>query len=208
MARLLKVKCSQCRRAGEKLFLKGDRCAGPKCSMLKRNFPPGAHGPTQKHSKVSNYGKQLKEKQKAKRIYGILERQFENYVTEASRKTGDTGKFLVSFLESRLDNVVYRMNLGKSRTLARQIVNHGHVTVNGEKVNIPSYRVRVGDKVALSERSKKKKAYENISERLSKVETPSWLSLEAKEVSAKVLNAPTLDNPNFNSKTIIEFYSR
>ena len=208
MARILKVKCAQCRRAGEKLFLKGDRCAGPKCAMLKRNFPPGEHGPNQKHTKTSSYGKQLKEKQKVKRIYGIMERQFSNYVAEASKKVGDSSKFLLTYLESRLDNVVYRMGLAKSRTLARQVVTHGHITVNDKKVDIPSCRVRVSEIISLSQKGKGKKGFENREEKLAKVEAPGWLGVEPKTAGAKILNTPTLSNPNFNAKAIIEFYSR
>jgi small subunit ribosomal protein S4 len=137
-----------------------------------------------------------------------MERQFSNYVTAASRKTGDTSKFLVTALEGRLDNVVYRLGLAKSRVLARQITLHGHIKVNGRKVNIPSYKVKVGDTVALSDKALTKKGFENLSEKLAKVEAPSWLALNAKEGSGKVLNTPSLDNPNFNAKAIIEFYSR
>ncbi len=201
--------CSQCRRAKEKLFLKGDKCAGPKCPMLKRPYAPGQHGPNKKGArKLSDYGKQLKEKQEAKRSYGLRERQFANYVVEASGKTGDTGKFLLQYLESRLDNVVYRMGLAKSRALARQLTNHGHITVNGKKVDIPSYRVRVGEVIALSPKAMKKKSFENISEILSKVEAPIWLGLEAKTASAKILNTPSVESTPFSAKMIIEFYSR
>ena len=200
--------CSQCRRAKEKLFLKGEKCAGPKCPMLKRPYAPGQHGPTKKGSKLSDYGKQLKEKQEAKRIYGLRERQFANYVAEASSKTGDTGKFLLQYLESRLDNVVFRMGLAKSRALARQLVNHGHITVNGKKVDIPSYRVRVSEVVALTSKSVSKKLFENLTETLSKVEAPVWLGLDAKTASAKILNTPSVDSTPFSAKAIIEFYSR
>lgn len=200
--------CSQCRRAKEKLFLKGDKCAGPKCPMLKRPYAPGQHGPTSKMRKLSGYGKQLKEKQEAKRIYGLRERQFANYVAEASSKTGDTGKFLLQYLESRLDNVVFRMGLAKSRALARQLVNHGHITVNGKKVDIPSYRVRVGEVIALPLKATKKKYFENMTETLSKIEAPSWLGVDAKSVSAKVLNTPSVGSIPFSAKAIIEFYSR
>jgi len=208
MATNLDRQCSQCRRAGEKLFLKGDKCLGPKCAMVKRAFPPGVHGPNQRRSKVSGYGKQLAEKQKAKRSYGLMERQFANYIAEASKKTGDTSKFLLNYLESRLDNVVYRMGLAKSRALARQLVSHGHITVNGKKVDIASYRVRVGEVIALAEIAKAKKAFTNIGEILSKVEAPAWMAVDAKACSAKILNTPALDNPPFNAKLIIEFYSR
>mgnify|MGYP003828336443 CR=1 FL=1 len=200
--------CSQCRRAKEKLFLKGEKCAGPKCPMLKRPYAPGQHGPTKKGSKLSDYGKQLKEKQEAKRIYGLRERQFANYVAEASSKIGDTGKFLLQYLESRLDNVVFRMGLAKSRALARQLVNHGHITVNGKKVDIPSYRVRVSEVVALTSKSVSKKLFENLTETLSKVEAPVWLGLDAKTASAKILNTPSVDSTPFSAKAIIEFYSR
>lgn len=208
MARTTDSKCTQCRRAGEKLFLKGDKCFGPKCPMLKRNFPPGQHGPNQKHPKVSSYGKQLKEKQNVKRTYGLLERQFSNYVAAASAKTGDTSKILIQYLESRLDNVVYRMSLGKSRQAARQMVNHGHITVNGKKVDIASYSVRVGEVVAVKEVDKKIKLFEGAVERLSKADLPSWISVDADKMSAKILNVPHLDNASFNAKAIIEFYSR
>lgn len=201
-------KCAQCRRAGEKLMLKGEKCLGPKCALTKRNYPPGVHGTGRKRFKISGYGKQLREKQKVKRMYGILERQFANYVAEAEKKVGDTGKFLITYLESRLDNVVYRMGLSQARISARQIVSHGHVMVNGRKVDIPSYRVKVGDTVALRENAKNKKIFQGIGERLVKFETPSWLSLDVKTLSARILNVPMLENPNFNSKVIIEFYSR
>ncbi len=208
MARKIGPQCAQCRRAGEKLFLKGDKCFGPKCPMLKRNFPPGQHGPKQKHVKMSSYGRQLKEKQTLKRMYGLLEKQFANYVEAASKKTGDTSKFLLQYLESRLDNVVYRMGLAKSRKAARQIVSHGHITVDEQKVDIPSYRVRVGEVVAVKELDKKKKVFDGVSENLSKIDAPSWLSVDPQKMSAKILNNPVLDNPSFNAKAIIEFYSR
>jgi small subunit ribosomal protein S4 len=200
--------CSQCRRAGQKLFLKGEKCLGPKCPMVKRNFVPGQHGPTARNKKLSGYGKQLREKQQAKKMYGLRERQFSNYVAEASRKTGDTSKYLVTYLESRLDNVIFRMGLSPSRPAARQLVSHGLVTVNGKKVDIPSYRVRASEEVGVKESAKSKKIFENITEKLSKVEAPSWMHVDTKKIAAKILNAPVLDNPPFNPKAIIEFYSR
>ncbi|MFA7653570.1 MAG: 30S ribosomal protein S4 [Candidatus Magasanikbacteria bacterium] len=200
--------CSQCRRAGQKLFLKGEKCLGPKCPMIKRNFIPGQHGPTARNKKLSGYGKQLREKQQAKKMYGLREKQFANYVSEASRKTGDTSKYFVTYLESRLDNAVFRMGLVTSRSAARQLVSHGNITVNGKKVDIPSYRVSVGEEIALKESMKSRKLFENIFERLSKIEAPSWMHVDAKKVSFKVLNTPTLDSAPFNSKAIIEFYSR
>ncbi len=200
--------CAQCRRAGEKLLLKGDKCLTAKCPFAKRSYPPGQHGPNQKHVKMSGYGKQLREKQKAKIIYGLIERQFANYVAEASKKTGDTSKYLLNYLESRLDNVVFRMGFGKSRANARQMVRHGLMTVNGKKVDIPSFRVRIGDVVSLSDIAKKKKGYTDLSERMAKVEVPAWAAVDPKTVSGKVLNAPAVEKPNFNAKSIIEFYSR
>ena len=157
MTQELDSKCSKCRRASEKLFLKGEKCMGPKCPLLKRNFPPGQHGSSGKHKKPSSYGRQLAEKQEAKRHYGLRERQFANYVAEAARKTGDTSKYLINYLEARLDNAVYRMGFAPSRSMARQIVSHGHITVNGKKLDIASYRVKVGDEIALSAKAKGKK---------------------------------------------------
>lgn len=189
-------------------MLKGEKCLGPKCPFGKRNYAPGVHGPNSRRSKLSGYGKQLKEKQKVKRIYGLLERQFSNYVAEAQGKVGDTSKWLTQYLESRLDNVVYRAGLSKARFGARQLVSHGLITVNGAKVDIPSFRVKPGMVVAIKEGAKKKKGVENIGEHLAKAEFPSWISVDVKALSAKVLNAPTLENPNFNAQSIIEFYSR
>ena len=189
-------------------MLKGEKCLGPKCPLAKRNYPPGMHGPEQKRSKLSGYGRQLKEKQKVKRIYGLMERQFSNYVEEASTKIGDTSKYLIAYLESRLDNVVFRAGFAKSRLSARQLVSHGLFTVNGRKTDIPSYRVKVGDTVSVKETAKTKKVFQGLEERLAKAELPAWLSVDAKSFSAKTLNAPTLDNPNFNPQSIVEFYSR
>jgi len=208
MSKVFDSICSQCRRAGGKLFLKGEKCLGPKCPLIKRNYIPGQHGPTAKNKKLSGYGKQLREKQQAKKMYGLREKQFANYVAEASRKTGDTSKYLVDYLESRLDNVVFRMGLTYSRATARQLVNHGHIIVNGKKVDIPSYRVKAGDEVGVGEISKGKKVFEKISEQLSKIEAPSWIHVDTKKIAGKILNSPVLDNPSFNPKAIIEFYSR
>ncbi len=202
MARDIRPKHKLCRKYGEKL------CDCAKCPITKRSYPPGQHGPNQKRVKLSGFGKQLREKQKVKRIYGILERQFANYVAEASKKSGDTSKFLLSYLESRLDNVVYRSGLAPSRAAARQLVTHGHVLVNGKSLDIPSYRVRVGEAVELHATSKKSKLFENIAETINKKEMPAWLAVDAKKLSAKVLNNPTVENPNFDAKSIIGFYSR
>lgn len=208
MSEKINSKCAKCRRAGEKLMLKGEKCIGPKCPFAKRSYPPGAHGPDRKRSKTSGYGKQLAEKQKVKRMYGLIERQFSNIVSEAVSKIGDTSKILVGMLESRLDNVVFRAGFAKSRLAARQLVSHGLITVNGRKIDVPSYRVKVGSSVAIKESARKKKGMEGFSERLAKAELPAWLSVDPQAYTMKVLNAPTLDNPNFNAQAIIEFYSR
>lgn len=208
MSEKINSKCAKCRRAGEKLMLKGEKCVGPKCPFAKRSYAPGAHGPDRKRSKLSGYGKQLLEKQKVKRMYGLIERQFSNIVSDAVGKVGDTSKILVGLLESRLDNVVFRAGLAKSRISARQLVSHGLVTVNGKKIDVPSYRVKTGSTVAIKESAGKKKGMEGLSERLAKAEFPAWIGVDPQALSAKVLNAPTLDNPNFNAQAIIEFYSR
>lgn len=208
MSEKINSKCVKCRRAGEKLMLKGEKCIGPKCPFNKRNYPPGMHGPDKRHAKVSGYGKQLREKQKVKRIYGLIERQFSNYVAEASKKVGDTSKILVAYLESRLDNVVFRGAFAKSRLAARQLVGHGLITVNGKKVDIPSFRVKTGDVIGIKEPARNKKVFENLGERLSKAEFPVWLSVDPKTLTIRVLNTPSLDNLNFNAQSIIEFYSR
>lgn len=202
MARDLRPKHKLCRKFGEKL------CDSPKCPVTKRSYPPGMHGPNQRRPKLSSFAKQLREKQKVKGIYGILERQFSNYVTEASKKTGDTSKFLLNYLESRLDNVVYRIGLAPSRAAARQLVSHGHITINGKKVDIASYRVRVGEQVALDAKSKTSKRFENLGELIAKKEMPGWLGVDAKTLTAKVLNSPAVEHPNFDVNSIIGFYSR
>lgn len=176
--------------------------------LAKRNFPAGQHGVKRKRAKVSGFGKQLREKQKVKITYGLRERQFENYVTEAASKTGNTAQYLLHYLESRLDNVVFRAGLTTTRAAARQVVGHGHVTINGKKVDIASYRVRVGEVIGLKESAKKSKMFEGLTETLSKKEAPSWLVVDAKAQTAKVVNQPTLVNPNFDANAISGFYSR
>jgi small subunit ribosomal protein S4 len=202
MARDLKPKHKFCRKYGQKL------CDSPKCPVTKRSYAAGVHGPSKRQGKQSVYGKQLFEKQKAKQLYGLLEKQFSNYVAEASSKIGDTSKFLVNYLESRLDNVIYRMGLASSRRAARQLVSHGHITVNGKKVDVPSYRVRVGEEIALTEKSKSSPLFVKITEKLAKLEAPGWLGLDPKKIGAKILNAPTTEEPGYDAKSIVEFYSR
>jgi small subunit ribosomal protein S4 len=208
MARNLDPKCKRCRREGEKLFLKGEKCFSPKCAMVKRNYPPGMHGPKQQKSRKSQYGIQLREKQKVKMIYAVLEKQFRNYVHKAMRNTGDSGENLMTILETRLDNIVYRMGFAQSRGVARQLVSHNHVLVNGKKVNIPSYIVSVGDTISIKTTSKK--MFEKLDKSTQKNDTPAWLDSNLKELQGKVLGMPVYDQvkQNLNIPLIIEFYSR
>jgi len=209
MARRIEAKCKQCRREGDKLYLKGSRCNEAKCALVRRSYKPGVHGPTSR-PRPTPYGIQLREKQKAKNIYGIRERQFSNYFTKSTRLVGNTADYLVQMLEMRLDNVVYRLGFGRSRTLARQLVSHGHVLVNDKRVNVASYQIKPGDTVKLSAKVQKSKLFENDMPRLEKQQTPSWLHLEAKELTGKVLNKPEGEDlkQNFDPKLIVEFYSR
>jgi len=210
MPRRLEPKCKNCRREGEKLYLKGEKCDTAKCVFIKRSFRPGMHGPTSR-IRHSSYGKQLREKQKAKESYGLQEKQFRNYFEKAKRGTGSTTEKMVQMLEQRLDNVIYRLGLGRSRGMARQIVSHGLITVNGRKVNIPSYQVKPGDIVKLSAKAAKAKLFnEEDAARLNKHQPPSWLLLEPKEMSGKVLNRPEGEDlkQNFDPTLIVEFYSR
>lgn len=209
MSRTAEPKCKKCRREGEKLYLKGEKCLGPKCPVVRRAFPPGQHGPTSR-KRLTPFGVQLREKQKAKRLYGLMEKQFSSYFKKASGKSGDTGVFLKQFLELRLDNVVYRLGFARSRRQARQLVGHGMFLVNGKSVNIPSYQVRPGDLVSIKESKASKKVFSEMKDRLAKHEVPGWLSLEAKEAKGKVINRPEAEelDKSFDSKLIIEFYSR
>lgn len=209
MARNLSEKCKQCRREGVKLFLKADRCNSPKCAMVKRNFPPGAHG-AKGYSRLTGYGQQLREKQKAKRIYRILERQMSNYFAKASKTKGNTEEALMELLEMRFDNVLYRIGFAKSRDLARQLINHNHFMVNGKKVNIPSYKMRVGDVISLQPESKDIKPFVNLKEQLKGKESLSWLFLDTDKMQIKVTGKPSLaeSKGEFDMKLIIEFYSK
>jgi small subunit ribosomal protein S4 len=209
MGRRLEAKCKQCRREGEKLYLKGDRCFTPKCAVSRRPFKPGMHGPTSR-TRPTPYGIQLREKQKAKNTYGLMEKQFRNYFVKATRKLGNTSEFLVQSLEMRLDNVVYRLGFAKSRALARQIIGHGHIRVNGRKVSIPSYQAKLGDVITLSPGISKSKLFADEGARLAKHNAPSWLHLEAAALTGKVLTKPKGEElkQNFDPKLIVEFYSR
>ncbi|MGE5581658.1 MAG: 30S ribosomal protein S4 [Bacillota bacterium] len=208
MARYTEAVCRLCRREGEKLYLKGDRCYTNKCSVGKRSYAPGQHG--QDRKKISEYGIQLREKQKLRRIYGILERQFSGYFSLAERKKGITGQNLLQILETRLDNVVYRLGLGASRKEARQLVRHGHFTVNGKKVNIPSYLLKPGDVVNIKEGSlDSPKIKENIEDASGRT-IPEWLELDLANHSGKVKALPTREQIDIpvQEHLIVELYSR
>ena len=202
--------CKLCRREGEKLFLKGERCTSPKCAMVKKNYQPGFHGPKSRPKKLSAYGQQLREKQKTKRIYGILEKQFRGYFAKAVKTKGVTGHILLQFLERRLDNAVYRMGFAASRKQARQIVGHAYVHVNGKKVNIPSFLMKKGDEVEFRFKKKNEKfVKENIE--TSKVRNvPGWLNVEEQQFKGKVLRLPEREDIEFpvNEQLIVELYSR
>ena len=209
MGKNLAPKCKQCRRLGEKLLLKGDRCATPKCAMVTRNYVPGVHGPKGK-KRSSDYGLQLAEKQKARKIYGLMEKQFRLTFDKARKQTGDTGKNFLKFLEMRLDNVIHKAGFGTSQTQARQLVNHGHLTVNNRKVDIPSFTVKIGDVIKIKKSSSKNRFFRDLGEKMKKVELPSWLHFDASDMSIKVLHEPgENDMPkNVNVQMIIEFYSK
>lgn len=190
------------------MYLKGDRCYTRRCALERRGYAPGQHGHARK--KATEYGMQLREKQKAKRIYGVLEAQFRNYFKRAERQTGITGENLLRFLERRLDNVVYRAGLAASRSEARQLVRHGHFTVNGRKVNIPSYLVRPGDVIAIRERSKNSVRIKELVERAADQRPPAWLSYDAERAEVRVLALPTRDQIDVpvQEHLIVELYSR
>ena len=209
MGRNLESSCKQCRRVGEKLFLKGERCSTPKCAMIKRNYAPGFHGPKGK-KRLSDYGLQLQEKQKAKKYYGMLEKQFHLTFVKASTKKGDAGKNFLRALETRLDNVVFRLGWATSRSQARQLVTHGHFTVNGRKTDIPSFIFKVGQVLKIRKSSQSNRYFKNVGEKIKKAERPSWLNFDASDLSAKALHEPKeSDLPqNFNVQMIIEYYSK
>ncbi|NLN05220.1 MAG: 30S ribosomal protein S4 [Clostridiaceae bacterium] len=208
MARYTDAVCRLCRREGQKLFLKGEKCYTDKCPVARREYAPGQHGKARK--KMSEYGLQLREKQKARRIYGVLEKQFLNYFEKASKQSGVTGENLLAILESRLDNVVYRMGLGTSRAEARQLVRHGHITVNGRRVNIPSYLVSVNDVVALAEQSRGSKRIEEILDVTSGRAVPKWLDFDSDKLSATVVGVPTKEDLDveIQEHLIVELYSK
>lgn len=208
MARYTKSVCRLCRREGTKLYLKSDRCYSDKCAIDRRPYAPGQHG--QQRKKMSEYGLQLREKQKARRIYGVMEKQFRNYFKEAERQKGITGENLLRLLERRLDNVVYRLGFAGSRAEARQLVRHGHFKVNGRKVNIPSYLVSVGDEISVRDKSKSSPKFKEIAEAAAHKTPPAWLEADVENFTGRVVALPEredIDVP-IEEHLIVELYSR
>ncbi len=208
MARYTGPRCKLCRREGEKLYLKGDRCYTGKCGIDRRSYAPGQHG--QGRKKVSEYGLQLREKQKARRFYGVLEKQFRNTYNKAARQPGVTGENLLRLLERRLDNVVYRLGLAASRNEARQLVRHGHFKVNGRKTNIPSFLVRAGDEITIRDRSKESPRVKELMERAADNTPPEWLEYDADQQKGRVVALPSreqIDTP-VKETLIVELYSK
>ena len=209
MARYIGPVCRLCRREGMKLFLKGERCYTEKCAIEKRNFAPGQHGKTRK-AKLAGYGLQLREKQKVKRIYGVLEDQFRRYFEAAERTRGITGATLLQLLERRLDNVIYRLGLSTSRSQARQLVRHGHFLINGKKVDIPSYSLKQGDVVTILGRSQKNPTIEHAIQEVKGRGIPEWLSFDGGALAGRVVSIPTREQINLpvQEQLIVELYSK
>jgi small subunit ribosomal protein S4 len=208
MARYTASVCRLCRREGAKLYLKGSRCYTKKCSFERRPSPPGQHAVRRR--KVGEYGLQLREKQKVRRVYGVLERQFRNYYRVASTQTGVTGEALLRSLELRLDNVVFRMGFATSRAQARQLVGHGHFAVNGRPTNIPSFQLRPGDKVEVRESRRSREPFKLAKETLKNHQAPDWLSIDAANLSGTVADVPRRDQMplDLNEQLVVEYYSR
>lgn len=208
MARYIGSKCRQCRREGEKLFLKGEKCYTSKCAIENRPFPPGQHG--QRRTRLSDYARQLREKQKLRRIYGVLENQFRLYYKEADRLRGSTGENLLQLLERRLDNVVFRMGFGVSRSEARQLVRHNGITVNGTKVNIPSYQVKAGDVVAVSEKAKAQLRVKSASDLAQQRGLPEWLDVDGSKLEGTFKAIPERSElpAEIQEQLVVELYSK
>jgi len=208
MARYRGAVCRICRREGEKLYLKGERCYTDKCAIERRPYPPGEHG--QGRNKQSGYGVQLREKQKVRRLYGILENQYRNYFEKAEKMPGVTGENFLQILERRLDNVVFRLGFATSRNEARQFVLHGHILVNGRKVNIPSYQVDVDDVISVKEESLKTTRFKEVLEFNAEITVPKWLSVDLEKAEGKVLALPDREDIDYpvEEHLIVEFYSR
>lgn len=210
MARYTGPACRLCRRFEVKLMLKGERCPTPKCPLEKRNVPPGGRSLSRRRSRISDRGLQLREKQKVRFCYGVLERQFRRFFSEAKKGHGTTGDNFLILLERRLDNVVYRLGFADSRAQARQIVRHGHIVVNGRKTDIPSFLVKSGDVIKWRDASTKTEYYKRVAEEIEGKFVPSWLSLDKESMTGRVLNLPGKDDIEavFNAKAIVEYYSR
>ena len=208
MARYTDPVCRICRREGLKLFLKGSRCYSRKCSFERRSTPPGMN--TQRRRKVSEFGIQLREKQKVRKSYSVLEKQFRNYFEKAEQRKGMTGENLLRLLEMRLDNVVYRMGLARSRAEARQLVTHGHFTVNGRPTNIPSYGTKTGDRVEVRESRRGREYFKTAAETVKAAQIPEWVSVDAAKLSGSILSEPAREQmpQEFNEQLVVEFYSR
>lgn len=212
MARYTGPVCKLCRREGEKLFLKGSRCLTPKCAIERRSYPPGQHGRESqfRRGRPSDYLLQLREKQKTRRIYGVFERQFSNYFRKAEKRAGLTGTNLLILLESRMDNVIYRLGFADSRPQARQLILHGHIMLNGRKTNIPSALVSAGDAVTVRPESKKKTYFKALNKDIDERRVPGWLSLDAKQMAATISHLPTREDidVSLNEQLVVEYYSR
>jgi len=214
MARTIGPVCKLCRREGEKLFLKGARCLSPKCAFERRGYAPGQHGKTGQfkrgRTRSTDFLVQLREKQKARRIYGVLERQFRRYFSTAVRSKGLTGLVLLQMLECRLDNVVYRLGLAGSRAQARQLVQHGHVDVNGQRLDAPSHLLKPGDLISVRASSRRSSYFKTLANNLSEQSTPRWLSLDAAQLSGRVMARPGREDIDvkLNEQLIVEYYSR
>ena len=208
MARYTESVCRLCRREGAKLFLKGTRCYTKKCAFERRPSPPGQHGVRRR--KMGEYGIQLREKQKVRRVYSVLERQFHNYFVEAGNRDGVTGENLLRTLELRMDNVVYRMGIASSRAQARQLVTHGHFAVNGVPTDIPSYQMRPGDKLEVREVRRAREPFKLAKETLRNHQAPEWLSIDASSLSGSVVTPPSRDQMplDLNEQLVVEYYSR
>ncbi len=208
MARYTAAVCRLCRREGAKLYLKGSRCYSKKCAFERRPTPPGQHGVRRR--KMGDYGIQLREKQKVRRVYGVLERQFHNYFVDAEHTDGITGENLLRRLETRMDNVVYRLGFASSRAQARQLVTHGHFAVNGVPTNIPSYKLHPGDRVEVRESRRSKEAFKVIRETLRSHQAPEWLSLDATNLSGTIASLPRRDQMplDLSEQLVVEYYSR
>jgi len=210
LARYIGPVCRQCRREGMKLFLKGERCYTEKCAIEKRNFPPGQHGKDRK-PKIQGYGLQLREKQKARRYYQLLENQFRNLFEKANSMKGITGENMLALLERRLDNVIYRMGFGTSRSQSRQLVRHGHINVNGRRVDIPSFVVKLGDVISVREASKNNPTILHARDATAHAPAPNWLDVDRENLSAKVVNQPKREDLvqiQLNEQLIVELYSK